>query len=111
MPMTEIDFDGLVIRTKTLERENRIWKTVGLMVLMMLGISLTASVRAQQRVQPTPMHATTVTARNFLLEDTAGKVLGQLAVKDGKPFLELYDATGKVTWSTNTRVRSLIAMK
>jgi hypothetical protein len=33
--------------------------------------------------------------------------MGELTISDGRPVLELYDASGKVTWSTNTRVTAL----
>jgi hypothetical protein len=36
------------------------------------------------------MRATTVEAQHFLLRDAAGKLMGELAVRDGKPVLELY---------------------
>jgi hypothetical protein len=111
MQKTEVDVNSLIVRVKRLEKQNRIWKTVGLMVLLVVGISLTASVTAQQRIQAVPMRVKTIEAQNFLLTDTAGALMGRMAVKDGKPILELYDAAGRVTWSTNTRLSGLMATK
>jgi hypothetical protein len=111
MQMTEVDLNSLVVRVKRLEKQNRIWKTGGLMALLVVGISLTASVTAQQRVPAVPMRATTIEAQNFLLRDARGTLMGRLAVKDGKPILELYDVAGRVTWSTNPRASGLMAIK
>ena len=109
MHTSDVDFNSLVVRMKRLEAENRFWKIVGLAVFLILGFSLTANVTAQQKLQDVPMRATTVEAQHSLLRDAAGKLMGELAVRDGKPVLELYDAIGKVTWSTNTRTRGLVA--
>jgi hypothetical protein len=104
MQTNEVDFNGLVVRMKRLERQNRFWKIAGATVLLILGVSLTANVTAQQKGQDVPMRVTTVEAQQFLLRDAAGNLMGELAVKDGKPMLELYDVTGKVRWSTNARM-------
>ena len=105
MYASEVELNALVFRMKRLEKQNRFWKIVVLTVFLILGVSLTASVKAQQKVQDI------VEAQHFLLEDAAGHLMGQLSVRDGKPMIELYDAAGKVTWSTNTRVRGLMASK
>jgi hypothetical protein len=103
MEITDANHDSLLARVKRLEIQNRIWQFVGVLFLLILGFSRTANVKAQQKSQAEPAGGTTVEAQNFLLKDAAGAVRGQLTVRDGKAQLELYDPTGKVTWSTNTR--------
>lgn len=97
------DSHPLLSRVKRLETQVRIWQILGLLVLLMFGYSRTASVMAQQKSQPALVRGTTVEAQNFLLTDDSGKVMGQLAVRGGYALLELYDRSGNVTWSTNTR--------
>jgi hypothetical protein len=103
MQMTEADYQHLVARIAKLEGRNRVWKTAGLLALLTLGLSLTANVTAQQKAQEAFLHATTVEAQTFLLSDTMGSVMGRLTVRDGAPSLEVYDATGKLTWPTKSR--------
>ena len=103
MQMAEPEYQHLVARIKELERRSRVWKSVGLLVLLTLGLSLTANVTAQQKTQEEFVHATTVEAQTFLLSDAAGRVMGRLTVRDGQPSLEIYDATGKLTWPTKSR--------
>ena len=107
MEITDSNYNTLLARVKRLEVQTRIWQIVGLLVLLTLGFSRTANVMAQQKGQEALVRGTTVEAQNFLLRDTAGTVMGQLTVRDGKAQLELYDPSGKVTWSTNTRGTAL----
>jgi hypothetical protein len=104
MELVGANQEVLLARVKKLERQARIWQIVMLLVLLALGFSRTATVKAQQDSQLEKLRATTVEAQDFLLKDAAGRVLGQLSVRDGKAQLELYDASGKVTWSTSTRL-------
>jgi hypothetical protein len=103
MQMAEAEYRHLVARIKKLEKTGRVWKSVGLLVLLTLGFSLTANVTAQQKTQEEWVHATTVEAQTFLLNDAAGRVMGRLSVRDGQPSLEIYDATGKLTWPTKSQ--------
>jgi hypothetical protein len=103
MELTDANCNTLRARVRKLEVQTRIWQVAGLLVLLALGFSRTANVMAQQAGQATPLRATTVEAQDFLLKDAGGTVMGQLTVRDGKPALELYDASGKITWSTTTR--------
>jgi hypothetical protein len=95
--------DTLLARVQRLEARTRIWQIVGLLVLLTFGFSRAANVKAQENSPTAPMRGTTVEAQNFLLKNAAGAVMGQLTVRDGKAQLDLYDASGKVAWSTNTR--------
>jgi len=101
MQMIEADYRTLLTRMKKIERQTRIWKTGVLLGLLILGISVAANVRAQQNAEP--IRATTVESQHFVLRDAAGSVMGQLTVKDGTAQLELFDSTGRLTWSTNQR--------
>jgi hypothetical protein len=103
MELTDANYNTLLARVRKLELQTRLWQIVGLLALSTLGFSRTANLMAQQVGQAAPLRATTVEAQDFLLKDTSGAVMGQLTVRDGKPALELYDASGKVTWSTTTR--------
>jgi len=97
----------LLARVQRLEVQNRVWQIVGLLALLIFAFSRTANVKAQQKSQPEPIRGTTVEAQNFLLKDAAGTVMGQLTVRNGKAQLELFDPTGKVTWSTNSGPKTL----
>jgi hypothetical protein len=103
MKITESRHEALLARVKRLGVETRIWQIAGLLLLLTAGFSRVVNVKAQENSPTAPMRATTVEAQNFLLKDAAGKVMGQLTVRDGKAQLDLYDGSGKVTWSTNTR--------
>jgi hypothetical protein len=103
MQMAEAEYQHLVARIKKLERVSRVWKSVGLLVFLILRLSLTANVTAQQKTQEELVHAATVEAQTFLLSDATGRVMGRLTVRDGQPSLEMYDATGKLTWPTKSR--------
>jgi hypothetical protein len=103
MEITNANDNALLARVKRLEVQNRLWKIAAFLVLLTAGVFVTANVTAQQKAQDAPMRATTVEAQRFLLKDAAGTLMGQLTIRDGKPVLELYDASGKVTWSTDTR--------
>jgi hypothetical protein len=103
METTDSNHDTLLARVKRLEIQTRIWQIAALVLLAIVGFYRTANVKAQQKSQSEPVRGTTVEAQSFLLKDAAGAVRGQLTVRDGKAQFELYDPTGKVTWSTNTR--------
>ena len=103
MKITEPLHDTLLARVKRLEVQTRIWQIAGLLVLLTFGFSREPNVKAQEKSPAAPVRGTTVEAENFLLKDAAGAVMGQLTVRDGKAQLDLYDVSGKVTWSTNTR--------
>ena len=103
MEITESNHDMLLARVRRLELQTRLWQIVGFLLLLTVGLARTANVTAQQKSQAAPVRGTTVEAQSFLLKDPAGTVMGQLTVRDGKAQLELYDPSGKVTWSTNTR--------
>jgi hypothetical protein len=107
MNSKDLNQNPLLARVKRLEVQNRVWQIVGLLALLIFGFSRTANVKAQQRTQVEPMRGMTVEAQNFLLKDAAGTVMGQFTVRNGKALLELYDPTGKVTWSTNTGAKAL----
>jgi hypothetical protein len=108
--MTEVNYDGLLARLTKLERQNRLWKIAGLLMLLGIAFSLTANVTAQQANwehmnPPTPpitLEAQTLEARTFELKDSAGIMRGKMTVDgDRHPLLEFYDLDGKVIWSTN----------
>ena len=103
MNSTDLNPNTLLARVKRLEVQTRIWQVVALLALLIVVFSRTANVKAQQNGKAEPARDATVEAQNFLLKDAAGTVMGQLTVRDGMAQLELYDASEKVTWSTNTR--------
>ncbi len=109
MQMADTDYNSLLARLKKVERQNQIWKMAGLLALLMLGLSLTANLTAAQKDQDAPLRAKTVEAQTFLLKDAEGTLMGRMTVTEGQPVLELYDPSGEVTWSTETRAKNLAA--
>ena len=109
MQMADTDYNSLLARLKKVEGQNQIWKMTGLLALLMLGLSLTASLTAAQKDQDAPLRAKTVEAQTFLLKDAEGTLMGRMTVTEGQPVLELYDPSGEVTWSTETRAKNLAA--
>jgi hypothetical protein len=67
-----------------------------------LALCVAVGTRAQQRDEA--LRAKTVEAETFLLKDSGGITRGELTVTNGIPVLQLYNATGKVFWSTVPRV-------
>jgi len=100
MEMAQTDFDELLARIKKLEGQNRFRRKAGLLIALALGLLLTATVTAQEKPQKLSLHVMTIEARTFILKDASGTVRGRMTVDDGEAELELYDTTGKVTWST-----------
>jgi hypothetical protein len=96
MQMTDADYKGLLARVTKLERQNRLWKTAGLLILLATFLSLTtAGVKGAK---------TTVEAQTFILKDSAGAMRGKMTVDgDRHPLLEFYDLDGNVIWSTDAR--------
>jgi hypothetical protein len=102
MEMAHTDFDDLLARMKKLEGQNRFWRRAGLLIALALGLSLTASVTAQEKPEKL-LHVMTIEARTLILKDASGTVRGRMTVEYGEAKLELYDEAGKVTWSTGLR--------
>ena len=114
MSITDADYNGLLVRVTKLERQNRLWKIAGLVMLLVAVFSLVANVTAQQlppnapkpmgdRLLKTPP-SSTVEAQAFILKDSAGVIRGKMTVDgDRRPLLEFYDLDGNVTWPTDAR--------
>jgi hypothetical protein len=103
MQMTDVDYNGLLVRVTKLERQNRFWKVAGLLMLLAAACSLTANVTAQVEYGE-KVPKTTVEARTFILRDSAGVMRGKMTADgDRHPLLEFYDLDGKVEWSTDSR--------
>ncbi|MFY9801628.1 MAG: hypothetical protein WA211_03540 [Candidatus Acidiferrales bacterium] len=112
MQMTYIDYKSLLVRVTKLERQNRVWKIAGLVLLLATLYSLTTKVAAQQFVPNAPRPSgdrllpapppTTLEARTFILRDSAGVMRGKMTVDgDRHPVLEFYDWDGNLEWSTD----------
>ena len=102
MQTAEIHYEDLLARVMKLERQNRFLRTAGFLIALALGFSLTANVTAQEKIHSSPLRASTIEAQTFLLKDPSGTLRGEMTVVDDKSVLELFDATGKVTWTTGT---------
>jgi hypothetical protein len=109
MQIAETDYNELLARIKQVERQSRLWKVVGLLALLSLGLSHAANLRAGQKDQDAPLRAKTVEAQTFLLKSAAGTLMGRMTASEGQPVLELYDRSGEVKWSTETRAKALTA--
>jgi hypothetical protein len=103
MEQTQPDVSELLGRVVKLERQNRAWRLGGLAALLALAFFVAAGVRAQQDQRPA-LRAATVEAHHFILQGDGGVTQGELMVSNGQPVLELYDASGKVIWSTQVGV-------
>jgi hypothetical protein len=109
MQMTELDYNGLLVRVSRLEKQNRLLKIMGLLMLLSVTLFLTVDVKAQrdsgvmQASDPgVRQTTTTVEARTYLLKDSAGILRGKMSVDgDRHPMLEFYDLDGNVIWSTD----------
>ncbi len=120
MPMTptvspEEMAQALLERVRILEAQSRRWKIAGfaivlsfaLVVVLILAAALTKGVLAQGNPRATPQTVPqTLSAQSFELKDSTGNIRGRLSMKGGFPVLELYDPTGKVTWTTAAQARN-----
>lgn len=100
MTTAEAGLQELASRVRTLEKQNRRWKFSSLLALLLLAFSLTISVRAQGDFQPNLLRAKSMEAQGFVLKDFMGNVRAALRMNGDRPVLELYDASGRVVWST-----------
>ena len=102
MTTSEVEVYGILERIRKLETQNRRWKFVSLLVLLMFVSTLTIGVMAQERIAPPLVRAQTVEANTFLLRDADGSIRGRLVMRSYKHILEFYDEGGKVIWSAPT---------
>jgi len=98
----------LLERIQTLEAQNRRWRLASLLAFLLLAASLAKGLMAQG-LQAPQTRMQTIEAQSFLLRDSNGNMRGQLSMKENKPSLDLYDAAGKVIWSTSAGARLLPA--
>ena len=105
MEILDVNLQGLVDRVVRLERQNRFWKLGGVLAVSALALSLVVGARAQQpETKYTPEIPKAIEAQSFLLRDASGAKRGELGLENGVPKIELYNSSGKVTWSTNPRM-------
>jgi hypothetical protein len=105
MQMTDAEYDGLLARLTKLEKQIRLSKIVGALILLAAVLSLTAKVTAQGDAVIRETKSPTVEAQTFLLKDSAGYMRGKMTVDgDRHPMLDFYDLSGKVIWSTDNHV-------
>jgi hypothetical protein len=103
MPDDRSSPEILVERIRALEKQTRNWKLLSLLAFALVLASWARGLWAQGRQgQAAPAQA--VEAQSFVLKDANGTVRGQLSLRENTPTLELYDASGRVMWSTAARV-------
>jgi len=103
MPTHGSNPEILVERIRALEKQTQHWKLISLLAFALVLVSWAGGLWAQGRQgQSAPTEA--IEAQNFVLKDANGTVRGQLSLKGNTPTLELYDALGRVIWSTAARV-------
>jgi hypothetical protein len=107
MHVSDAEYNGLLARVGKLEAKQRMWKRATLFVVAALGLAFAANVTAQENAPGSGLRATTVEAQKFQLRDAQGRLTGLMTIEDGKPILQLYDADGNVTWSTEPRAARL----
>lgn len=98
--MKDSDFAGLAERLSSLERANRRWRLGSLLLFVLLAATVFLSGPLSfARHSATKASSKAVVAREFILQDAAGNVRGRMAIMDGQPVLQFYDATGRLAWS------------
>ena len=88
-------------RLARLEKGSRRWRAAALMLLVAVGILLTAAFSGQDRFDRgfiLPPRGEGIRARAFLLTDREGKVQGKWTMEGGQPVLKFYASNGKVLW-------------
>jgi len=95
----QVDLSGLIERVGKLESQNRLWKVGSILAALALALSVAASTKARQE-HDQPLRAKTIEAETLLLKDSGGVTRGEWTVTNGVPVLQLYNANGKVLWST-----------
>ncbi|MCJ7502590.1 MAG: hypothetical protein MUP80_05970 [Acidobacteriia bacterium] len=90
----------LEIRLAKLERQNRFWKRLGLLFLLIAGSGFLLAQAPRKPLSAAPTQAVqaatydTLVVHRLELRDKAGKLRGVWTVEAGQPFLALYDAAG-----------------
>jgi hypothetical protein len=112
----EVDVNRLLEHVSKIEKANRYWRLATLFLLLLLASSMTTTLRSQENLKsfdprgktlgPPDLRAPTVQSERFQLMDN-GSVRAELAMSNGSPVLELYDAAGKVIWSTRARTETV----
>lgn len=129
MNSSDVDVQTLAKRIEKLESTNRRWKSASAIALLFVLSLLLLSTRHAERVaaaarsdrlEPNVLHARTVEAEDFVLQDAEGQVyarfsitpslpgtdpngrsrrLGGLSEIPGQASIQFYDEKGKVVWS------------
>jgi hypothetical protein len=94
-----LDIARLSTRISALEKANRRWRLGGmaLFILLVAAALLTGYRAYAQRSAPHPVPKA-VAAREFVLMGPQGRVMGRIAVINGKPALQFYDSAGQLWW-------------
>ena len=95
----QVDLSGLIERVEKLESQNRLWKLGSILAALVLALSVVMGSKAQEQ-RNEPLRAKTIEAETLLLKDSDGVTRGEWTVTNGVPVLQLYNANGKVLWST-----------
>jgi hypothetical protein len=74
MTAAEVNLQELALRVRTLERQNRRWKTFSLLALLLVACSITVGVRGQGDISPNLLRAGRVESQDFVLKDATGNV-------------------------------------
>ena len=123
MNSSQTKLDLLAARVQKLEASNRRWK-LATALLLLCGSSLALiGAKAADRIEPPVVRASTVEAREFILQDETGHVYARLTLNPsvsgnkhpndrmylvprqgstGQATLEFYDDKGDVLWTAPT---------
>jgi hypothetical protein len=105
--MESLASTALEARVGRLEKQARWWRAATLVLLLALGVLLTAAFSWQHEFDRgfiLPPRTEGIRARAFLLTDRDGKVHGEWTMQGEQPVLKLYGANGKVVWFAPPRV-------
>ncbi|HLK32490.1 MAG TPA: hypothetical protein VKT29_05330 [Terriglobales bacterium] len=99
--MESLVIASLEERLARLEKQGRRWRTATLLLLLAVGVLMTAAFSGQNQFDRgfiLPPHREGIRARAFLLTDGDGNVHGEWSMQGDQPVLQLFGKDGKVLW-------------
>ena len=94
-----LDIARLSTRISALEKANRRWRMGGMaLFILLVAAALLSGYRAYAQRSAPHRVSKAVAAREFVLMGPQGRVMGRIAVINGKPALQFYDNAGQLWW-------------
>ncbi len=105
MITSDRDVRGLFERVHKLETQNRRWKLVSLLLIILMGPTLLMGLKPYGQGERPENRSETVEARTFILRDGEGHVRARLTMNGREPSFDFYDASGKVVWTAPPKAK------